>query len=81
MRETVLHEMEHIPSSPKPQKDLRMVYWPFRMQSLGKNAEGNKIALDVLSDSIAHIKKHGGVHLPKGTNYEFLYDRNFFRNE
>ena len=40
MRELVLKEMDHIPRWPKDsQSRLRMSYWFWRMNSLGKKAE------------------------------------------
>lgn len=39
MREKVLKELEHIAAWPKPQKDLKMVYWFSTMHSLGKKSE------------------------------------------
>jgi len=43
MREKVMRELEHIPDWPKPQKDLRMVYWSLRMHSLGKKQKLKKV--------------------------------------
>ncbi len=78
MRKKVKDELNHIPSSPKPQRDLRMVYWSFRMNSLGKKAERLKARGEVLSECIKHLKKHGGCYIDKGSDYEFVYDKKFF---
>jgi len=79
MREKVLEELEHIPSTPKPQKDLRMIYWSRRMHSLGKKAEGNKSARQVLDECVNFLREYGGSFLLKGSDYEFLYDKDFFK--
>jgi len=79
MREKVKEELEHIPDFPKPQKDLRMVYWGFRMNSLGKNAERIKTAEEVLNECIEYLRNNDGVYLRKGNNYKFLYDKEFFK--
>jgi hypothetical protein len=81
MREKVLKELEHIPDWPEPQKDLRMIYWFQRMHSLGKKAKVKKTAKEVLEECIAYLKKHGGVYYKKGSDYEFLYDKEFFEKE
>jgi len=81
MREKVKKELEHIPDWPNPQKDLRMVYWFERMHSLGKKAKIKKTAKEVLEDCIDYLKKHGGVYFKKSSNYEFLYDKDFFKKE
>ena len=78
MREKVKEELDHIPSSPKPQRDLRMVYWPLRMNSLGKKAERRKDRGEVLSECIKHLREHGGCYLDKGSDYKFVYDKKFF---
>jgi hypothetical protein len=81
MREKVLKELEHIPDWPEPQKDLRMIYWFQRMHSLGKKAKVKKTAKEVLEECIAYLKKQGGVYYKKGSDYEFLYDKEFFEKE
>lgn len=81
MREKVLKELEHIPDWPKTQKDLRMSYWFFRMHSLGKKAKVKKTAKEVLEDCIKDLKKKGGVYFKKGSDYAFLYDKEFFEKE
>ena len=79
MRDQVKEELEHIPSSPKPQKDLRMVYWSRRMHSLGKKADGHKSARQVLDECVKFLNEQGGSFLPEGSDYEFLYDKDFFK--
>ena len=39
IREQVKAEMEHIPRGGPAQNELRMIYWPLRMNSLGKKAK------------------------------------------
>jgi len=81
MREKVLKELEHIPDWPKPQIDLRMAYWSYRMHSLGKKAKVKKSAKEVLDESIRHLRKHGGSYLQKSSDYEFQYDKEFFQSK
>jgi len=71
MRETVLKELEHIPNSPEPQGELRMVYWSRRMHSLGRKGDKQKTAKEVLEESIAFLKRDY-------PNFEFEYDEEFF---
>ena len=79
MREKVLKELKHIPDWPKPQKDLRIAYWSYRMHSLGKKAKVKKSAKEVLDGCIEHLRKRGGVYLQKSNDYEFQYDKEFFQ--
>lgn len=81
MREKVLKELKHIPDWPKPQKDLRITYWSYRMHSLGKKAKVKKSAKEVLDESIKHLRKHGGVYLQKSSDYKFQYDKEFFQSK
>lgn len=81
MREKVLKELEHIPDWPKPQKDLRITYWSYRMHSLGKKAKVKKSAKEVLDECIKNLRKHGGVYLQKSSDYEFQYDKGFFQSK
>ena len=78
MREKVKKELEYIPDWPKPQKDLRMAYWFFRMHSLGKKAKTQKSAKQVLEECIDHLKKNEGTYYKKGSDHEFQYDKKFF---
>ena len=78
MREQVKKELDHIPGWPKPQKDLRMAYWFFRMHSLGKKAKTQKSAKQVLEECIDHLKKNGGTYFKKGSDYKFQYNKEFF---
>jgi len=81
MREKVLKELEHIPGWPKPQKDLRMVYWFSRMHSLGKKAKVRKSAKALLDECIEYLRKHGGAYLQKDNDHEFQYDKEFFQSK
>ena len=57
IREEVKKELEHIPRGNQPQNELRMYYWPLRMNSLGKKAKNNATKEDVLKQSIESVKK------------------------
>lgn len=73
MRAKVLQELEHVPKHPKGcQGDLRMVYFAARMHSLGKKAEEEKTAADVLHECIKLLRKHH-------PGIEFQYDTKFFK--
>lgn len=75
MRSQVQEELNHIPGWPKePQNQLRMLYWSARMKSLGKKAEGNKTAFEVLQECIEFLR-HADPKL------EFAYDKTFFRRK
>lgn len=57
MRAIVAEELKHIPKHPKPiQGELRMVYQTLRMNSLGKKAEREKTARDVLLEAVKTVK-------------------------
>ena len=71
MREIVLRELEHIPDWPEPQGELRMVYWRLRMHSLGRRANKQKTAKEVLEESISSLK---GDY----PDFKFEYDEQFF---
>ncbi len=72
MREQVLAELDHIPKRPKPdQSYLRMFYFTSRMSSLGKKAEGEMSAFDVLQQTIEYLKK-------ERPGSKFVYEETFF---
>jgi len=71
LREIVQAELEHIPRWPEPQGELRMAYWRYRMNSLGKKANREKTAREVLTESIASLRRD----YPEIT---FEYDEGFF---
>lgn len=71
MREKVLEELAHITKGPKPQGELRMVYWSRRMHSLSEKVASNKTAKEVLEECIAHLQKDY-------PNYKFKYVEEFF---
>jgi len=73
MRKEVANELIHIPDWPKPQKDLRMIYWRNRMHSLGKKVVKQKNASEVLSESILSLKDEYPDHI-------FTFDSEFFPN-
>ena len=72
MRGQVKKELEQIPRGNQPQNELRMYYWPLRMNSLGKKAKGNPIKEDVLKQSINAVKKEYPNFLPQ-------FNEKFFR--
>ena len=73
MRQLVLQEMEHIPRRPKEtQSELRMVYWSWRMNSLGKKAEVANDPGAVMQKCLESLRKSH----PKA---KFEYDQEFFR--
>ena len=72
MRETVLSELGHIPEWPKPQGELRMLYWGLRMHSLGKRVKIIKSAKEVLDECIVDLEsQYPGA--------KFEYNRDFFK--
>jgi hypothetical protein len=74
MRKLVLQEMEHIPRWPKEtQSSLRMAYWFWRMNSLGKKAETPNDPSKVMEKCLKELAKDH-------PSAQFEYDRNFFDN-
>ncbi len=75
MRSQVRAELAHIPDWPKPQQsELRMQYWARRMHSLGKKAQGEKTAFEVLQECLEHLKR-------EYPEFQFQYDAAFFHRE
>jgi hypothetical protein len=73
MRQMVLQEMDHIPRWPKEhQSELRMSYWFWRMNSLGKKAE-------VPNDRSAVLKKCLDDAAKRFPGVEFQFDNSFFQ--
>lgn len=72
MRELVLQEMDHIPRWPKEtQSYLRLFFWFWRMNSLGKKAE--------LPDDRAAVMQRCLEELAKDhPGQEFKFDAEFF---
>lgn len=71
IRETVKEEISHIPRGNAAQNELRMLYWPLRMHSLGKKATTQKTKKEILIEAINATK----------TSYpDFVaeYDEEFF---
>jgi hypothetical protein len=73
MREIVKEELVHIPESPDPQMELRMVYWNRRMHSLGRKSKRKKTAKEVLEESVRSLEQYY-------PNFEFKYDVEFFNS-
>lgn len=72
MRQLVQQELDHIPRWPKEtQSYLRQVYWSFRMNSLGRNAEVPNDRGTVLRKCLETLK---GEH----PSAQFKFDRSFF---
>jgi hypothetical protein len=77
MRDKVKSEISHIPRGNVPQNELRMFYWPLRMNSLGKKAkkaETSKTKGEVLVEAITAVKKNYPDFMPR-------YDKEFFQDE
>jgi len=72
IREQVKKELEHIPRGNQPQNELRMNYWPLRMNSLGKKAKTNATKEEILQQSIEAVKKDYPDFVPQ-------FDENFFK--
>jgi hypothetical protein len=74
IREQVKEEMEHIPRGNSAQNELRMIYWPLRMNSLGKKAKAVETKEDILKRAIDEVKK---------THHDFKpqYNEQFFKLE
>lgn len=72
IREQVKEELEHIPRGSQPQNELRMFYWPLRMNSLGKKSQNNDTKKEVLKKSIEAVKKDYPDFIPQ-------FDGNFFK--
>jgi hypothetical protein len=72
LREQVKKEIEHIPKGNLPQNELRMYYWPLRMNSLGKKAKKSETKEDVLKRSIESVQKEYPDFIPQ-------FDKNFFK--
>jgi len=72
LRERVKEEMDHIPRGNQPQNELRMFYWPLRMNSLGKKSQNNDTKEEILKKSIESVKKDFPNFVPQ-------FDENFFK--
>lgn len=72
IREQVKAEMEHIPRGNSAQNELRMIYWPLRMNSLGKKAKAVETKEDILKKAIDEVKQTYGDFKPQ-------YNENFFK--
>lgn len=73
IRDIVNEEISHIPRGNAPQNELRMFYWPLRMNSLGKKAERSKTRGEVLIEAINEVKKTYPDFMPKYVK-EFFQD-------
>ncbi len=72
MREQVKKELEYIPRGNLPQNELRMYYWPLRMNSLGRKAKSSETKENILNKSIETVKKDYPDFIPQ-------FDRKFFK--
>ncbi len=72
IREQVKEELEHIPRGNQPQNELRMFYWPLRMNSLGKKSQNNDSKEQVLKKSIESVKKDYPEFVPQ-------FNQSFFK--
>lgn len=73
MREQVKDEMKHIHPGDYAQNELRMIYWPLRMNSLGKKAKTtNESKESILKKAIELVKKDHPEFKPQ-------YDSDFFK--
>jgi hypothetical protein len=74
IRDTVKEELRHIPRGNEAQNELRMYYWPLRMNSLGKKAGAPKTKEDVLIEATNAVRKTHKGFVPK-------YDINYFKGQ
>lgn len=74
MREQVKDEMNHIPRGDNAQNELRMIYWPLRMNSLGKKGKTDETRESILKKAIDEVKKSYHDFKPQ-------YDSQFFKLE
>ena len=72
IREQVKEELGHITRGNQPQNELRMFYWPLRMNSLGKKSQNNDTKKEVLKKSIDAVKKDYPDFVPQ-------FDETFFK--
>jgi hypothetical protein len=75
MRAMVKDELERIPRGTDVQNFLRALYWTARMNSLSKKPQGPTDRLGVLQYAIEAVRRH----IPSAGQFEFQYDRPFFR--
>lgn len=71
MRELVQEEISHIRRGNATQNELRMFYWPIRMNSLGKKASTAKTKSQVLIEAMNEVKKNNPDFVP-------IYDKDYF---
>jgi hypothetical protein len=71
IREIVKEEISHIPRGNAAQNELRMLYWPLRMHSLGKKAITHKTKKEILIEAINATKTSYPDFMAK-------YDEEFF---
>lgn len=72
IREQVKEELDRIPRGNQPQNELRMFYWPLRMNSLGKKSQNNDSKEEILKKSIEAVKKDFPDFVPQ-------FDERFFK--
>jgi hypothetical protein len=71
MNKIVSEELEHIPKKDLQQNILRSQYQMTRMHYLGKKAEKELSALEIITKCILDLKK-------EFPDYKFTYDETFF---
>lgn len=71
IREHVKEELNHIPRGSQPQNELRMFYWPLRMNSLGKKSQNNDSKEEILKKSIEAVKKDYPRFVPQFDEFFF----------
>lgn len=71
IRDIVKDEISHIPRGNVAQNELRMLYWPLRMHSLGKKATTHKTKKEILIEAIDATKTSYPDFVAK-------YDEKFF---
>jgi hypothetical protein len=72
IRERARAELVHIPRGNYAQNELRMFYWPLRMNSLGRKAKTVETKESILRKAIAEVRK-------KYPDFEPEYDKQFFK--
>lgn len=58
MREKVKEELKGIPRGDYAQNELRMYYWPLRMNSLSKKAKTKKTRKQIFTECVEQVKKN-----------------------
>lgn len=72
IRDIAKEEISHIPRGNASQNELRMLYWPLRMNSLGKKADISKTKEEILIEAISAVRTSHSEFIPK-------FDKDFFK--